>query len=398
MLPINGPDSVYGFIRRSAERDGGSCRWRTVDYGNKPQYDASLFNGVGGIPLFLAAYGRRRGNAEALELAQAALEWCADPAREGSVRGLCIGKAGAAFTAWRTGLQDASPRIAALCERVTSSILDEDPGPFTDMLGGAASNGWYLLAVWQRTAEPRLLAGAERCGEWLLEQMTRDGSGCHCLPRPDGGFGTVPYTGFAHGISGVAFFLAALFEASRDERWKHASLELFDTLIADARPAHGGWNWTPLLGTGELSRCQWSHGAAGIGPAFLRAWEMLDEPRLLHAARLAGEATYHYGDHRLNPTVCTGLASGGELLLELFRVTGEEAWQLRAREFCEKILSYRAALPEGDAWPTDEPGLFSPDFLFGGSGTGYFLLRCESAEELPSALLGPWRKLGEDQS
>ena len=69
MLHINGPDSVNEFIRRTAERDGDSCRWQTVDYENKPQYDASLFNGVGGIPLFLAAYGRRRGNAEALELA-----------------------------------------------------------------------------------------------------------------------------------------------------------------------------------------------------------------------------------------------------------------------------------------------------------------------------------------
>ncbi len=388
MLPVNGPDSVYEFIRHTAERDGDQCRWRTIDYENKPQYEISLFNGVGGIPLFLGAYGRRRGNAEAIALAQAALEWCADPAREGPVRGLCMGRAGAAFSAWQAGLHDASPRIAELCEQVTSAILREDPGPFTDMLGGAASNGWYLLTVWRHTSEPRLLAGVVRCGEWLLAQMTRDAAGCHCLPRPDGGFGTVPYTGFAHGISGVAFFFAALFESSRDERWKVASLELFDTLIADARPVHGGWNWAPLLGTGELSRCQWSHGSAGIGPAFLRAWEMLGEARLLQAARMAGEATHHYGDHRQNPTICTGLASGGELLLELFRVTGEDIWLSRAREFGDKIMIYRATLPEGDAWPTDESGLFSPDFLFGGAGTGYFLLRLESDGNLPSALMG----------
>ncbi len=383
----NGPDSIYQFIRRTAERDGSQCRWQTIDYGNQPHYDVSLLNGVGGIPLFLAAYGQLRGEPEAIDLAIAAIEWCADPARTGFTRGLCVGKAGAAFAAYRMDCHNASPQIAELCRRVTASIQQDDPGPFTDLLGGAASNGIYLIEAWRRTSDPLLLAGAERCGGWLLEQLTRDELGCHCLARPDGGFGGNPYAGVAHGISGVACFFSALFDATRKEVWKSAALELFDTLIAHAQPIHGGWNWSPLLGQGQLTRCQWSHGAAGIGSAFLHAWEVIGEPRLFQAAVMAGEATFYYGDYRQNLTICTGLASGGELLLDLSRVTEDAYWRQRALEFARMILTYRTVLPEGDAWPTDEPGLFSPDFLYGGAGAGYFLLRLETDGQLPPALM-----------
>jgi lantibiotic modifying enzyme len=256
------------------------------------------------------------------------------------------------------------------------------------MVGGAASNGFYLLNAWKKHRDHQLLEGAMRCGEWLRQQLTRDQRGCHCLVRPDGGFGKRPYSGFAHGISGVAFFFALLYEATGESAWEQAAMEIFDTLIADAQPIHEGWNWSPLLGDKELSRCQWSHGAPGIGLAFLRAAEIFDEPRLTHAATMAGEATYNYGDFRINPTQCVGLAGSGDFLLELWCVTRERRWLDRAFEFGEKVLAYRATLPEGDAWPTDEPGLYSADFMYGGSGTGHFLLRLETEGRLPMPLIG----------
>ena len=145
----SGADSVFAFIRRTAEREGQRCRWKTADYENRLQYDISLFNGVGGIPLFLADYARLRANEEALELARGALEWCADSKHERPTRGLHFGKAGPAFAAMNMNATEHSPAITRLCERVTASILHEDPGPVTDMVGGASSNGFYLLTVWK---------------------------------------------------------------------------------------------------------------------------------------------------------------------------------------------------------------------------------------------------------
>jgi lantibiotic modifying enzyme len=384
----SGADSIFAFIRRTAEHDGPRCRWKTADYGNRLHYGISLLNGGGGIPLFLQDYGRLRDNAEALDLARKALEWCADPGHGGPVRGLHVGKAGPAFAALSLDADLRTPAISNLCEEVIASILREDPGPVTDMIGGASSNGFYLLRAAEAMKNTAYFAGALRCGDWIRGHLTRDELGCHCLVRPDGqGFGNRPYSGFAHGISGIAFFFALLFEASRDAVWKDIALEIFDTLVAHAQPIHGGWNWSPLLGGTELSRCQWSHGAAGIGLAFLAASTIIGEPRLLHAAIMAGEATYRYGDFRKNPTQCVGVAGGGDLLLELWNVTHEECWLKRAQEFGEAILTYRTILPEGDAWPTDEPGLFSADFMYGAAGTGHFLLRLETEGQLPMPLM-----------
>ena len=145
-----------------------------------------------------------------------------------------------------------------------------------------------------------------------------------------------------------------------------------------------------------MSRCQWSHGSPGIGLAFLRAAEIFGEPRLRRAALLAGEATYGYGDFRKNPTQCVGLAGGGDLLLELWRVTGEGRWLERAREFGEKVLAYRAVLPEGEAWPTDEPGLYTADFMYGAAGTGHFLLRLETEGKVAMPLMGEPPEAGRD--
>ncbi|MEZ0276555.1 MAG: lanthionine synthetase LanC family protein [Roseimicrobium sp.] len=387
-------DSVFKFIRRTAEHDGSRCRWQTADYENKLQYDISLFNGVGGIPLFLADYARLRGNEEAHELALGALEWCADPTHAGHVRGLHLGKAGPAFAAISMDAQEHSPAISALCDLVTGSILREDPGPVTDMLGGASSNGFYLLTEWRKQGDPRLLEGAIRCGEWLLLQLTRDELGCHCLMRPGNDPRNRPFSGFAHGISGVAFYFSILYQATSEAIWKKAALEIFDTLIPDAQPVHEGWNWSPLLGDKTLPRCQWSHGSAGIGLAFLAAAQIIDEPRLMHAALMAGEATYGYGDFRKNATQCIGLAGGGELLLELARVTGESRWLERAREFGEGILAYHVTTPEGhDAWPTDaEPTVYTADFMYGAAGIGHFLLRLETQGALPMPLIGDLSK------
>lgn len=109
--------------------------------------------------------------------------------------------------------------VSEHCEHNADVILREDPGPFTDLMGGAASNGLYLLRLWQTTKEPRYLDGARRNGAWLCDQLVRDDDGCHCLCRPDGKFGNRLFLGAAHGISGVAHYLLLLHEATGDATW-----------------------------------------------------------------------------------------------------------------------------------------------------------------------------------
>jgi len=105
---------------------------------------------------------------------------------------------------------------------------------------------------------------------------------------------------------------------------------------------------------------QFSHGAAGIGLAFAKAAILLNQPKYLSVAMQAGEATYQYGDFRSNPTFCTGLAGGGELLVELHKNTREDIWLERAQEFAQKALAYRSVINEQSFWPRMQLIAFQP--------------------------------------
>lgn len=378
---VEGAHSVYRFIERTAERVPEGVRWETIDYDNRPQYDYGAFNGCGGIGIFLAEYGRQTGNAAALDLARGANSWCSTVDMEGFERGLLLGRTGAAMS-WLHLAQVTGEPVSKHCEQNADAIVREEPGPVTDLMGGAASNGLYLLRLWEATGETRYLDGARRNGAWLCDQLVRDDAGCYCLCRPDGQMGDRPYLGAAHGISGVAHYLVLLYQATDEATWADNARDILETLERHAIPDHGGLNWAPVLGEDELSRCQWSHGAPGIGVVFLKGAQVLGMPGYLEVARKAGEATYAYGDFRNNITQCIGLSGCGELFVELYRESGDESWLKRGHEFADRSMAYRAELPEGDAWPTDEPGLYSADFMYGASGLGHYFLRLQQPAEV----------------
>ncbi|MBT4138748.1 MAG: hypothetical protein HOE48_12575 [Candidatus Latescibacteria bacterium] len=50
-------------------------------------------------------------------------------------------------------------------------------------------------------------------------------------------------------------------------------------------------------------------------------------------------------------------------------------------------MGYKESLPEGDAWPTDEPGLFSADYMYGAAGIGHYFLRVWKPSEILMPLM-----------
>ena len=57
-LAADAAHSIFRYVERSAEHTPDGIRWQTLSYRNTPQYEADVFNGVAGIPLFLADYYR----------------------------------------------------------------------------------------------------------------------------------------------------------------------------------------------------------------------------------------------------------------------------------------------------------------------------------------------------
>ena len=92
----NSAESVFSFIEATAEAVDRGFRWATYDYENRLHHHFNIFNGVGGIPIFLSAYFEATKNPRALELARGALTWAFqdEPEIYNFKRGLQFGQRG----------------------------------------------------------------------------------------------------------------------------------------------------------------------------------------------------------------------------------------------------------------------------------------------------------------
>ena len=109
----------------------------------------------------------------------------------------------------------------------------------------------------------------------------------------------------------------------------------------------------------------------------------------MEIAQLAGKATYAYRDIRNNPSQCHGLSGNAELFIELYIITGDDAWLQWSYEFAVLASSYCKKTAQGDIWQADEPGYYSPDFLCGAAGTGHFFLRLLDPDKIEMPLCSP---------
>lgn len=398
LSPKHAADSVFSFVERTAEQVPGGVRWKTLTYENEPQYDLAVFWGSGGIPFFLADYYRLTGTTRALDLAIGGAQWCSQPERlaEGSAEdwrndGLLRGRAGVGM-AWVRIAQATGGDAQALKEAaaVGDYLLQRGPGPHTDWLDGATGEGLFLLRLGQTAKEARFLDGARRWADWLASVAVRNE---HSLYWPwEVGADGEPWYGlsFVPGAAGAAYFLLLAHQESKEQRFLDVARQAGETLRRQAAADKGGLNWPDTLNgfdNGEERKCQLCYGAPGVGVYFTKAYELFRDPQDLETAEAAGECTYQYGDRRKNAVQCHGLAAGGELLIDLYNVTGKQNWLDRAHEFGTMALAYRHSTPAGDEWQADDTGYYSPEFSLGASGTGHFFLRLWQPKNVTRPLL-----------
>lgn len=386
-LGEEGARSIFQMLERTAEPRPDGTRWQTLDWHNRPHYTPAIFTGAGGISFFLADYYRITGERRALELAEAGVRWCASPARETERdseldwcrNGLMRGRSGLGL-AWLS-LSKASGDNAHLdaAAGIGAELLKEPIGPLTDWQDGAAGEMLFLLRLAEATDDQRFLDGATARASWLESIAIRQEGGC-VWPWQTNHEEYAKWLGlsFVPGSAGIAHVLLRVYEKTKDERWAALARAAAETLHRQAREDHGGFNWPDTVDgfeRDEARRCQWCYGASGVGLFFGATYVALGGAAYRDMAVGAAEATYAYGDVRHNPCLCHGLAGSAELFLDLHESTGDAVWRRRAEEFARLILGYRKSTAEGDVWQSDDPGCHSPDFLYGVSGTGHFLLR-----------------------
>jgi type 2 lantibiotic biosynthesis protein LanM len=393
-------DSIAAEMSRYAIRRGPGAAWIGLDWlGDSEVFQLvclgpDLYNGNGGIAVFLAAHAAVTGNTASGELALAALSHLRKNLKSRNAARLAraLGLGGAtglgsivyalALTAKSLNNADLLADADAAAQLFTDDLIAADKQ--LDVTGGSAGAILALLRLYRDSGSGGVLARAAKCGDHLLAQSRLGQEGRRSwLGQGSGSRGpSQALNGMSHGAAGFAYALAALAAATGREDFAQAARECiaFENASYDAE-RH---NWPDLRAGEPHWPCQWCHGALGIGLARLATAKSggLDAKPL--AADIAS-AVAGAEQRRLTPvdTLCCGTLGG----VEFFCAAGDalERGDLSDRASRQLMAVLERAAATGDYRWNSGKRQFNLGLFRGLSGVGYTLLRQIDAS-LPNVL------------
>lgn len=334
-----------------------------------------VYEGAGGVALFLAQLSTVTGDAPARRTAVGALRHALEraPSLPPADRdGLYAGLVGVALASARAAAWLDEPELdAAARALLAGTALPDGPRRCPDVMMGAAGAVLGLLALARAWDDSEPAERAIATGDALLGRASAG--------RHGWSWGRRQVCGLAHGAGGIGWALLELFAATGDERYRAAASGAFayerswldagsgtwpDLRIAGGRRAAPPRVRSPVVGT-------WCRGEAGIAQTRARAGgaaERRDREVALattrrHVARLLDGEIEDF-------SLCHGAAGSADVLGAATRL-GEVA--------LERHAGGRAP------WPCGVPGGSTPGLFLGTSGIGWWLLRLHDGR-VPSPL------------
>jgi hypothetical protein len=336
----------------------------------------SANRGVAGVVFLLSRLARfGYSTKRARDRVQHAIQWLLnkEPAPDEQIPGLHFGDAGVAVAiaeAISSDLFDRERWIDNFLSEALCGVLD-----WPDITHGAAGQGVAVLYCADRLQDSTLLHLSHRCAHYLIGCQGNDGS-WEMPPGVDGMSGQI-LTGFAHGVSGIVYFLAEYARrfnnTDADKAWRAGAAWLTNQAI----PTQDGEALEWAYSNTEDERWKWwCHGSPGIALAFLRLYE---QTRNSAYADIATKALQVYPTAVRYPNLsqCHGLSGLGEVYLEAGRILGNQYWYNRAERIASTLIHLGRRMDGGSvSWLVEDLHTATPDLMVGSSGVLHFLLRC----------------------
>jgi lantibiotic modifying enzyme len=365
----------------------------------------ALYAGTAGIALFLAELSARTGLDEAGATARGAIRHSL--ARAGDIaphlqRAFYSGLVGIAYAAVQVGTRTDDPRMVVEGIQLARQAVEaHEERNLLDVIGGNAGAVGPLLRLATQADDERLRTAAISLAEELATDAIRsEATWCWENDRACGpGMGPTPLCGLAHGASGMGLALVeAGADSGRDDLVEGglAAFRYEDRLYDAERE-----NWPDLReleghGNGEAATqtkplmVAWCHGAAGIGLARLRAYELLPGRRAelrpgVERAIRSTAAQLRALPLEIDASPCHGRAGLAETLLYATEVLHDPTYVDHVKTMWKQLLrSRRADTP----WPCGvASGTNNPSLMLGYAGIGYALLRADDPTAISSALI-----------
>lgn len=280
-------------------------------------------------------------------------------------------------------------------DRLQANAKQANPGvswnESNDLFSGTAGIGLALIHFARQTGRNELLEVAKLAGDHLLALAHESAEGnCWTLSATC----STHYPNFSHGTAGVGYFLAELYEATDDERYRVSALAAGRYLLSIASKAESS-NCLVFHDDAagiDLFYLGWCHGPAGTGRFFYRLYQLTDDSDWLDlvekqattimASGIPERQTAGYWN---NVSRCCGAAGVGEFFLGLYTATKDR----RYFAFAERVAVYLIARAETDSggmkWTQAERRIephnvvAQTGLMQGAAGVGLFLVHFDAA-------------------
>jgi lantibiotic modifying enzyme len=265
--------------------------------------------------------------------------------------------------------------------------LDIEADDTLDVIGGAAGAILGLLPLWQETGDRTVHDRIVQCGEHLADRQIKENGYA-------GGWMHEkfmrPLTGFSHGAAGISYALLKACSATGIPRLREVAQRGLEYERSVFVPSQRNW---PDFRPSRAGQCgvSWCHGAPGIGLARLGGLSCYGDEESRHEIDCAIQWLLA-SPARANDHLCCGEFGNLELFLEAGRRLGR-ADLIRQAQIRGASAIARANHVENGHRAGFESSLgpcvsvFIPGLFDGLAGIGHQMLRLAFPNLVPSVLL-----------
>lgn len=355
-------------------------------------FKAGIYHGLSGIAIFLSELYIRTQNpviSQALEGTVNNILHQNKNAPLSSAFSFFSGELGVGYTLWRIGTALNQNHWKEEGLKILLSLQNKELAEDElDVINGAAGAIPVLIGIYQKEEREELLEIAIKCGQFLLDSAVKKESVWYWQSiGSEGGL-----TGYSHGAAGFGNALLDLHLATKDAKFYEAAIGAFQFEKQHFVPEQKNW---PDFRVGELSsnnqapNCgtAWCHGAPGIVLSRIKAFQQTQNPLFLEEANIALETTYNAvynairNPQHSNFSLCHGIAGNADILLsagmilsrnELIQMA-EQAGNLGINLYDRTGTDWTSGI--NDPSHKTKGMDYTPGFMMGAAGTGFFYLR-----------------------
>ena len=393
------------WLERTAQRRGAEISWAAdPDRPAEVQYD--LYNGTTGVLPFWVELYAATNEPRALEFVQGSADHLVRAVEmvDKKDAGLYTGLAGVGFAlglAYRVTRDDAhregARRALTLVQDGVRRTEDASKPPrarwadSTDIISGAAGTGLWLLWAERELGAANTLELARQAGWALMDDAQSVAPGQ--LRWKVNATIAREYPNFSHGTAGVSFFLARLYQATREPAFLEAAragasyLQAIATTIAnDGRMVYHS---TP--GNEQIFYMSWCHGPAGTARLFRTLGAITREESYaryvdqLAAATMAMKVPERSPGFWNNVSMCCGNSGVSEFFVARHTMMPDAMALTYAERMAQDTIARATSDNDGMRWVQAENRV-SPEavvaqtgLMQGAAGVGLAMLHLDGA-------------------